>query len=152
MTLCHVIDGVMRNALFPRHFTLLRAFSFSRTITSNWGTIQIIERSSMEALIGLYFHFCINKVHEVGGGIVPPVTLLLSYSRCHRLWSVTGCFISDYFSQVVRWLRIERRVRVNIALLHRLSKRENLYNFRSSPGWMEVVNLLKVPRPGLDIL
>ena len=88
---------MMRSALFPRHFTLARAFSLSRTIRSIWGTIQIIERSTLEALIGRYFHFCINKVHEVGGRTAPPVTLLLFYSRCHRLWSVTGCFISDYF-------------------------------------------------------
>ena len=95
--LCHVIEEMMRNALFPRHFTLARAFSLSRTIRSIWGTIQIIERSTLEALIGRYFHLCINKFHEVGGGTAPPVTLLLFYSRCHRLWSVTGCFISDYF-------------------------------------------------------
>ena len=49
--LCHVIEGVMRTALFPRHFTLVRAFSFSRTIRSNRGTIQIIERSLLEALM-----------------------------------------------------------------------------------------------------
>ena len=53
--LCHVIEGMMRTALFPRHFTLVRAFSFSRTIRSNRGTIQIIERSSLEALIGRNF-------------------------------------------------------------------------------------------------
>ena len=43
------------------------------------------ERSSLEALIGRNFHFCINKVHEVGGGIAPPVTLLFCYCRRHRL-------------------------------------------------------------------
>ena len=100
--LCHVIEGMMRTALFPRHFTLVRAFSFSRTIRSNRGTIQIIERSLLEALIGRNCHFCINKVHEVGGGIAPPVTLLLFYFRRHPLWRVTGCFISDYFVQVVK--------------------------------------------------